>query len=122
MKPSSKIQTKAFVATLLFLGALSGAQEQRANDWGNTVHGLQMRIYLDQAATGQSKVPSFKVELRNVGEKDLLFNLGTMTRNGAQYDPNSYALAGRSFDKVNPERDLGPPPMSNTLQFEVPIR
>ena len=210
MKPSSKVQKAIiFVATLLFLGGLSRAQEQRANDWGNTVHGLQMRIYLDQAATGQSKVPSFKVELRNVGEKDLLFNLGTMTRNGGQYatsvslilvdpqgkshwlelkrsllgsdagkealflplpvggafsfpveldnywaatskesdyklKPGTYRLAahlagfietgnqltfrsfqpiaGRSFDKVNPEIGLGPPPMSNTLQFEAPIR
>jgi hypothetical protein len=217
MKPSRTFQKGInFVATLLlFLGGLSAAQEPKANDWGNSVHGLQMRIYLDQAATGQSKVPRFKVELRNVGEKDLLLNLGTVTHNGGQqyvtalslilvdpqgkpqwlelkrtllggdagkeplflplpvgatfsfpvkldnywaaatskeFDykgkPGTYRIAahlrgfietdnrviirtegpglqpvaGRSFDMVNPEIGLGPPPMSNALQFEIPIR
>jgi len=51
-----------------------------------------MRIYLDQAATGQSKVPRFKVELRNVGEKDLLLNLGIMTRSGEQQYPSAVSL------------------------------
>jgi hypothetical protein len=178
---------------------------------------LQMRICLDQVTTGQSKVPRFKVELRNVGERDVLLNFGIMARNGEQQyatavslilvdpqgephwlelkrtllgsdarkeplflplpvsgtfsfpvdlenywagtsneisdklKPGTYRLAAhlsgfietanpatfrtfrtagpgfqpaatRSFDTVNPEISLGPPPMSNTLQFEVPVR
>lgn len=215
MKPSTKVQIAInLAATLLFLGGLSAAQEPKADDWGKAAHGLQMRIYVDQGATGQSKVPRFKVELRNVGEKDLLLNLGAMSRTGGQQyvtavslilvDPqgkpqwlelkrsllgsdagkeplflplpvgatfsfpvelNNYwaaatskefdykgkpgtyriaahlagfietdnraafrterpglqPVAGHPFDTVNPEVSLGPPPMSNTIQFEVPI-
>jgi hypothetical protein len=216
MRPSKRVQAVViFVATLLFLGGLSTAQEPKANDWGNSVRGLQMRIYLDQAASGPAKVPSFKVEFRNVREKDLLLNLGSMTHNGGQqyvtavslilvdpqgkphwlelkrtllgsdvrkeplflplpvgatfsfpveldnywavatskeFDyignrgpyrivahlrgfidadnrmtirtegPGLQPVAGRSFDMVNPEIGFGPPPTSNALQFEVPIR
>jgi hypothetical protein len=64
----------------------------KAKDWGNTAHGLQMRIYLDQAATGQSKVPKFKVELRNVGERDVLLNFGIMARNGEQQYATAVSL------------------------------
>jgi hypothetical protein len=92
MKPSRRVQSAInFSATLLLLGGLSAAQEPEANDWGHTVNGLQMRIYLDQA-TGQSEVPRFKVELRNVGEKDLLLNLGTMARNGRQQYATAVSL------------------------------
>jgi hypothetical protein len=212
MKPSVKIyEAISFVAILLF-GGLSAAQEPKAKDWGNAARGLQMRIYLDQAATGQSKVPRFKVELRNVGERDVLLNFGIMARNGEQQyatavslilvdpqgephwlelkrtllgsdarkeplflplpvggtfsfpvdlenywagtsneinyklKPGTYRLAAhlsgfietnpaifrtegpgfqpitRPVDTVNPEIGVGPPPMSNTLQFEVPVR
>ena len=41
-----------------------------------------MRISLDQAANEQFKVPRFRVELRNVGGKDLLLNLGSKSRDG----------------------------------------
>ena len=41
-----------------------------------------MRLSLDQTAIEQSKIPTLRVELRNVGEKDLLLNLGT--RNGGR--------------------------------------
>ncbi len=97
MKPSRRVyEALSFTAILLF-GGLSAAQEPKAKDWGNTAHGLQMRIYLDQAATAQSKVPRFKVELRNVGERDLLLNFGTMARNGEQ----QYATAVSLIPKEN---------------------
>jgi hypothetical protein len=41
-----------------------------------------MRISLDGAVNGQFKVPKFRVELRNVGGKDLLLNLGAKIRDG----------------------------------------
>jgi hypothetical protein len=93
MNPSKRVQKAAsFVATLLLFCGLSVAQEPKAKDWGNPVNGLQMRIYLDQTATGQSKVPRFKVELRNVGENDLLLNLGIMSRSGEQLYPTAVSL------------------------------
>jgi hypothetical protein len=220
MKPSKRVQKVIlFVATLLLLGGLSAAQKPNTKDWGKAVDGLQMRIYRDPAEGRQSEISKFKVELRNVGEKDLLLNLGVMSRNGGQqylnavsliledsqgkpqrlelkkslqvsdagkatlflplpagatfsfpvdlgnywaptpskeFDsrlkPGTYWLAAqfigfkgmdnrfvfaiaerpmepgptilveRTFDMVNPENGLGSPPISNTLQLEVPSR
>jgi hypothetical protein len=110
MKPSKRVQKAAsFVATLLLLGGLSVAQEPKAKDWGSPVDGLQMRIYLDPA-TGQSKVRKFKVELRNVGEKDLLLNLGIMSRSGEQLYPTAVSLilvdSQRLFQLIELKRSL----------------
>jgi len=111
MEPSKTVQKAiSFVATLLLLGGLSVAQEPKGKDWGNPADGLQMRIYLDQAATGQSKVPRFKVELRNVGEKDLLLNLGIMSRTGEQQYPTAVSLilvdSQRLFQLIELQRSL----------------
>ena len=127
MKPSKRVQKAiSFVATLLLLGGLSVAQEPKAKDWGNPVDGLQMRIYLDQAGTGQSKVPRFKVELRNVGEKDLLLNLGIMTRSGEQQYHSAVSLilvdSQRLFQFIELKRSL---PASEagkeTLYLPLPV-
>lgn len=54
MKPSRKVyEAISFVVILLF-GGLSAAQEPKAKDWGNTAHGLQMRIYLDEIASNDA--------------------------------------------------------------------
>ena len=216
-----KVNWVALVTALLLIDGSAAAQNPKPKVWGRPVDGLQMRIY--QAEDGQSKVPKFRVELRNAGEKDLVLNLGIMNRNGSeQYPtavslfledaqrlsrrlelkrplqasdagkealhvplpvgatfsflvdldnyreatskeldyklkPGTYRLAAhltgfradsrraftvgaftvaslgdrpgqpppvfeRTFDMVNPETTLGPPPISNTLQFEVPDR
>jgi hypothetical protein len=54
--------------------------------------GCKCAVYLDQAATGQSQVPRFKVELRNVGERDVLLNFGIMARNGEQQYATAVSL------------------------------
>jgi hypothetical protein len=83
MKPSKRVQRVIIlVAILPLLGGLSVAQEPNAKEWGAVANGLQMRISLDQAVNEQFKVPRFRVELRNVGAKDLLLNLGTKSRDG----------------------------------------
>jgi hypothetical protein len=64
------------------MGGLSLAQEPNARDWGSAVNGLQMRISVDSSSIEQSQVPKFRVELRNVGEKDLQLNLGTKSLDG----------------------------------------
>jgi hypothetical protein len=126
MKPSKRLQKAAsFVATLVLLGGLSVAQDPKAKDWGSPVDGLQMRIYLDPA-TGQSKVPRFKVELRNVGEKDLLLNLGIMSRSGEQQYPSAVSLilveSQRLFQFIELKRSL---PASEagkeTLYLPLPV-
>ncbi len=62
--------------------ALSAAQKPRPQTWGETVDGLQMTIYPDQAEGVRPKTPKFRVELRNVGENDVVLNLGSMLANG----------------------------------------
>lgn len=59
---------------------------------GPAVDGLQMRICLAQAAAAQSSIPKLRVEFRNVGEKDLLLNLGIMTGHGAEQYPTAVLL------------------------------
>lgn len=51
-----------------------------------------MRICLAQAAAAQSSIPKLRVEFRNVGEKDLLLNLGIMTGHGAEQYPTAVLL------------------------------
>jgi hypothetical protein len=93
MKPSRRVQkVLIYVTTLLSLGGLSAAQSANPKVWGRSVDGLQMRIYVDQGEGGQSKVPKFRVELRNAGEKDLLLNLGIMARDGKQQYPTAVSL------------------------------
>lgn len=79
------------VLALLSLGGLSRAQESNPKDWGAAANGLQLRIYLDKAASERSKAPKFRVEMRNVGQEDILLNLGVVTRNGEQY-PTAVSL------------------------------
>ena len=83
MRSSNKVQRSFLTAAaLLLMGGLSLAQEPNSGNWGSAVNGLQMRISVDSSAIEQSKVPKFRVELRNVGEKDLLLNLGTKSLDG----------------------------------------
>ena len=80
------------VASLLLLGGLSAAQKPTTQTWGEAVGGLQMAIYLDQAEGVPSKAPKFRVEFRNVGQNDLVVNLGKMLANGKRQYPNAVVL------------------------------
>ena len=87
MKCSKEVYKVIWVVlatTVVLVSGLAAAQNPNPEVWGRSVDGLQMRISRDQAEGGQSKSPKFRVELRNAGEKDLLLNLGIMTRNGEQ--------------------------------------
>jgi hypothetical protein len=87
-----KVIWVVLVTTLLLVGGLAAAQNSNPKAWGRPVDGLQMRVSLNQAEGGQSKSPKFRIELRNAGEKDLLLNLGIMTRNGGQQYPTAVSL------------------------------
>jgi hypothetical protein len=67
--------------SLLLLGASSAATKPSPQTWGEAVSGLQMTIYLDHSERVQSKAPKCRVELRNVGEDDLLLHPGTIIGN-----------------------------------------
>ena len=83
MLSSNRVQrTFLTAAALLSIGGLSLAQKPNSRDWGSATNGLQMRISVDSSTIEQSKVPKFRVALRNAGEKDLLLNLGTKSLYG----------------------------------------
>jgi hypothetical protein len=60
------------------------ARATNSGDGDSVVNGLQTRIPVDQAAIEQSKILKFRIELRNLGAKDLLLNVGTMSREGGR--------------------------------------
>lgn len=72
-------------AVAMTLGAQPAPQA-----WGEPVQGLQMSISQTENATVsinqtkdvQSKVPKFRIDLRNTGETDLILNVGMMLANG----------------------------------------
>jgi hypothetical protein len=93
-----------------------------------------MRISLDQAVNGQFKVPRFRVELCNVGAKDLLLNLGAKSRDGRRQYLTAVSLVlvdaqGRSqwleLKRTVPASDAGTEPLSLPLPvgatFSFPV-
>ena len=63
-------------AILLVAGSLFAQEPAPLPSFGQSVPGLQVRLFVDPAETGQSKIPKFRVELRNVGDTGLLLDLG----------------------------------------------
>ena len=97
------------VASLLVLGGLSAALKPRAETWGEAVRGLQMTIYLDQAEGVPSRVPKFRVELRNAAQNDLVVNLGMMLANGKMQYPNAVVLVLKDAQGKSRRLDLREP-------------
>jgi hypothetical protein len=88
----NKALSTLLLASLLMLAGSAVAKRQSPPTWGEVVGGLQMSIYPDQASRADSKPPKFRVELRNVGESDLILNLGMMLANGKKQYPNAVVL------------------------------
>jgi hypothetical protein len=63
-----------------------------AQGGGSPLSGLQITLSPEQAEAGQSKVPKFRVEFRNVGEDDLVLNVGLTLANGRKQYPNAVML------------------------------
>jgi hypothetical protein len=104
-------ETQFALQCLLFLllGGLSAPAIASPKLWGETVNGLEISIYLDQARNADTNLPDFKVALHNAGENDFVLNLGIMLANGKQQYPRAIFLmiadaAGktRRFDLIEP--------------------
>jgi hypothetical protein len=80
------------LAILLLLGGSSAAPSPSPQAGGEAVSGLRMTINLDRVVGVRSKTPDFRIELRNVGENDLVLNLGVMLANGKRQFPNAVIL------------------------------
>ncbi|MGB2626956.1 MAG: hypothetical protein WAK20_09210 [Candidatus Acidiferrum sp.] len=75
------------VSLLLLASSISAGPQS-----GQTNRELKMNVWLDSTEVGESKVPKFKVELQNVGEDDLILNLGIMLANGRKQYPKDIVL------------------------------
>jgi hypothetical protein len=94
---------------------------------------LEMSVHLDATEVGQSKVPKFRVELRNAGEHDLILNLGIMLAAGRKQYPRAIVLIvtdsqgkARWLDLIEPGAIAGrvdplivPLPVGST--FSIPV-
>jgi hypothetical protein len=92
-----------------------------------------MTVRVESAAEGPSKVPKFRVELRNVCDHDLILNLGMMLANGrSQYaaaivltilDPQGktrgFQLKGPMYINGRVDPFIVPLPVGST--FSVPV-
>jgi hypothetical protein len=112
----------ALLMCLVLLGGLSAAWQPSLQVWGPALSGLQMTIYIDQAETTQSKVPKFRVELRNYGETDLVLNLGAMLGNGRKQYPSAVDLSLTDAQGKSRRLDLVLPPVAGRLDpFILPL-
>jgi hypothetical protein len=93
MKLPNRVHKSLFVglvASLLVLAGVCAARNPRKQVSDEPVGGLQIPVFPDPDAGGNSKVPEFRVELRNVGESDMILDLGSMI--GKKQDPENIAL------------------------------
>ena len=96
---------------------------------------LEMTVHLDDTAQSQPKLPKFRVELRNVGDHDLILNLGFTLANGRKQYPNAIVLTivdtqgkARQFDLIGPAGVAGrldplilPLPAGSTFSLPVDL-
>ena len=82
-----------FFAGLLLSTGSSARIEPSSQTSGQAVSGLQLTVHLDQAESMESKAPKFKIEFHNVGESDLVLNIGITLANGKKQYPNAVVLA-----------------------------
>lgn len=97
--------------------------------------GLVMAVRLEATAESQSKVPNFRMELQNVGDHDLILNLGFMLANGSKQYPSAIVLTIidpqgklRQFDLIGPGGIAGrmdplvlPLPTGSTFSLPVDL-
>jgi hypothetical protein len=125
---------KLWVALLASLLSLAGSLSA-GPQLGQVNRGLEMNVGLDATDVGQSRVPKFRVVLRNAGEDELTLNLGIMLANGKRQYPNAIVLIvtdsqGKAwqFDLNEPEIIAGrmdplivPLPVGSTFSMPVDL-
>ena len=121
------------IALLTALVLLISIQDRPSLASSEAIHELEMTMRVDPGGESPSKVPKFRVELRNVGDHDLILNLGMMLANGRrQYadaivltilDPHGrtrkFQLKGPGFIAGRVDPLIVPLPVAST--FSVPV-
>jgi hypothetical protein len=96
---------------------------------------LEMTVRLDATTQNQSKVPKFRMDLQNVGDHDLVLNLGFTLANGSKQYPVAIVLTiidpqgkARQFDLIGPGSIAGrldplilPLPVGSTFSLPVDL-
>jgi hypothetical protein len=96
---------------------------------------LEITTRLDGTANDQSDFPKFRVELRNLGARDLILNLGFTLSNGSKQYPSALVLMiigpdgkARQFDLIGPPGVAGrmdplvlPLPVGSTFSLPVDV-
>jgi hypothetical protein len=103
MSVSKTLKISSLVVCLIFpAGRIPQASSQPS-------HELEMTMRLDATANNQSKLPKFRMEMRNSAEHDLILNLGFTLSNGRRQYPNAFVLMvidpqgkSRQFDLIGP--------------------
>jgi hypothetical protein len=132
---SRKTGNKKLRITLLtvFLLPLVGQGSQASSSQPSRE--LDMTVRLDATAQNQYKLPKFRIDLQNVGDHDLVLNLGFMLANGGKqyadavvltiFDPQGKA---REFNLMGPALIAGrkdplilPLPIGSTFSLPVDL-
>jgi hypothetical protein len=121
----------AFAGHLFLAGSIFGADQNPHSRQANRE--LEINVRLDAADAGQSKVPKFRVELRNTGENDLTLNLGIMLANGRKQYPTNIILIVTDPEGKARRFELGGPayiagredplvvPLATGTTFSLPV-
>lgn len=97
------------IASLLVLSGLSAGLKPTVETSGETLGGLRITIYPDQADSAPSTATKFRVELRNTAQKDLVLDLGIMLANGNTQYPNAVILFLTDAQEKSRRLDLREP-------------
>ena len=129
MSVSKTLKISSLVVCLIFpAGRIPQASSQPS-------HELEMTMRLDATANNQSKLPKFRMEMRNSAEHDLILNLGFTLSNGSKQYPSALVLMiidpqgkARQFDLIGPAGVAGrmdplilPLPVGSTFSLPVDL-
>jgi len=116
------------VFMILLVGHIPQASSQPSRE-------LEVTMHLDATAHIQSDVPKFRMELQNIGKRDLVLNLGITLSNGSKQYPDALVLMiidpqgkARQFDLIGPAAVAGrldplilPLPVGSTFSLPVDL-
>jgi hypothetical protein len=116
------------VFMILLVGHIPQASSQPSRE-------LEVTMHLDATAHIQSDLPKFRMELQNIGKRDLVLNLGITLSNGSKQYPDALVLMiidpqgkARQFDLIGPAAVAGrldplilPLPVGSTFSLPVDL-
>jgi hypothetical protein len=116
------------VFMILLVGHIPQASSQPSRE-------LEVTMHLDATGHIQSDLPKFRMELQNVGKRDLVLKLGITLSNGSKQYPDALVLMiidpqgkARQFDLIGPAGVAGrldplilPLPVGSTFSLPVDL-